>query len=277
MEIKMFSFLKDRREFWLFWGAWIAFALLLIVKIKFDVPDAMKDWPRLIAALQSDAFEDVVGDLLTGLIAAYFFYVLIDLWPRHKNEAKALRILNLLIASVIQAYEKCHFFAHTMAITQADEKILTKERIDAFLEEVKERPNYYKLKCALFTAHSRFSDFQQTLAIALPLGAGRALQWLVITDKVRLLVDEYENHPESDAYRPSQVFGDDDNVDLERDHEDYIRYFSDMTEYRGSLRVCFYEFLEQANRWVAPEAFIAKQPETVHLNDIIEPGISPAD
>ena len=40
----------------------------------------MKDWPRLIAALQSDAFEDIAGDLLTGLIAAYFFYVLIDLW-----------------------------------------------------------------------------------------------------------------------------------------------------------------------------------------------------
>lgn len=94
-----------------------------------------------------------------------------------------------------------------------------------------------------------------------------------LTDKVRLLVDEYENHPESDAYRPSQVFGDDDTADLERDHEDFIRYFNDMTEYRGSLRVCFYEFLEQANRWVAHEAFIAKQPETVHLNDIIEPEI----
>ena len=37
MEIRMFGFLKDRREFWLFWGAWFAFGLLLIVKIKFDV------------------------------------------------------------------------------------------------------------------------------------------------------------------------------------------------------------------------------------------------
>lgn len=114
------------------------------------------------------------------------------------------------------------------------------------------------------------------LAIALPLGADRALQWLVITDKVRLLVDEYENHPDSDTYRPSQVFND-DIADLDQDHKDFIRYFSDMTEYRDSLRFCFYEFLEQANRWVAPEAFISKQPETVHLNDIIEPGISPAD
>jgi hypothetical protein len=37
-----------------------------VIKIKFDVPDFMQDWPRLISALQSDAFEDIVGDLLTG-------------------------------------------------------------------------------------------------------------------------------------------------------------------------------------------------------------------
>nr|WP_314481866.1 hypothetical protein [uncultured Pseudomonas sp.] len=272
----MFGFLKDRREFWLFWGAWFAFGLLLIVKIKFDVPVAMKDWPRLITALQSDAFEDIVGDLLTGLIAAYFFYVLIDLWPRHKNEGKALRILNLLIASVIQAYEKRHFFAHTMAITQVDEKILTKDRIDVFLEEVKALPDYSKLKCALFTAHSRLSDFQQTLAIASQLGADRALQWLVITDKVRLFVDEYEKHPESDTYRPSQVFYE-DTVDLDQDHKDFIRYYSDMTEYREALRISFYEFLEQANRWVAPEAYVAEQPEALDVNEITEPGILPAN
>lgn len=266
----MFSFLKDRREFWLFWGAWIAFGLLLIVKIKFDVLAAMKDWPRLIAALQSDAFEDIAGDLLTGLIAAYFFYVLIDLWPRYKNEAKALRILNLLIASVIQAYEKCHFFAHTMSITQADNKILTKENVDSFLAEVKEHPDYAKLKCALFTAHSRFSDFQQTLGIASLLGADRSLQWLVITDKVRLFVDEYEKHPESCTYRPSQVFYG-DTVDLDQDHKDFIRYFSDMTDYRNSLQICFYEFLEQANRWVAPEAFLTERPKNIDVNDIPHP------
>lgn len=269
MEMGMFGFLKDRREFWFFVGAWIAFALLLVVKIKFDVPETMKDWPRLIAALRSDAFEDIVGDLLTGLIAAYFFYLLIDLWPRYKNEQKAMGILNLLIASVIQAYEKKHFFAHAMSITQADVKLLTKERIDVFLEEVKEKPDYAKLKCALFTAHSRFADFQQTLAIAAALGSDRALQWLVITDKVRLFVDEYEKHPESEIYRPSQVFYD-DTVDLDQDHKDFIRYFSNMTDYRDALRDCFYEFLEEANKWISPGAFEPAQPEPIDVNDVTD-------
>ncbi|MGG7632815.1 hypothetical protein [Pseudomonas sp. ES1] len=272
----MFGFLKDRREFWLFCGTWIAFALLLVVKIKFDVPETMKDWPRLIAALRSDAFEDIVGDLLTGLIAAYFFYLLIDLWPRYKNEQKAIGILNLLIASVIQAYEKRHFFAHTMAITQADVNVLTKKRIDAFLEEVKEQPDYAKLKCALFTAHSRFADFQQTLAIAAPLGPDKALQWLVITDKVRLFVDEYEKHPESEVYRPSQVFYD-DTANLDQGHKNFIRYFSNMTDYRDSLRDCFYEFLEEANKWISPGSFETAQPESIDIDEITEPSLKAPD
>lgn len=268
----MFGFWKDTRERWLLVGALFALVLLVIVKVKLEVPESMKgpEWATWVSFFQAKAFEDIVGDLLTGLIAAYFFYVLIDLLPRHKNEKKSLGILNLLIASVIQAYDKRHFFAHTMAVTQADVTILTKERIDAFLEEVKERPDYAKLKCALFTAHSRFADFQQTLSIASPLGPDRALQWLVITDKVRLLVDEYENHPESEVYRPSQVFYD-DTVDLDQDHKDFIRYFSDMEGFRDSLKFCFYEYLEEIKKWIAPEDAVTDQPQPVDIDATTAP------
>lgn len=57
-------------------------------------------------------------------------------------------------------------------------------------------------------------------------------------------MDEYENHPESDTYRPSQVFYN-DTVDLNQDHKDFIRYFSDMTDYRDTLQICFYELLSK--------------------------------
>lgn len=263
----MFDFFKETRERWLLFSAFVALALLVMVKVKFSVPEFMEvpGWATWVSFFQSKAFEDIAGDLLTGLIAAYFFYVLIDLLPRHKNEKKSLRILNLLIASVIQAYEKRHFFAHTMAVTQADVQILTKEKIDAFLEEVKERPDYAKLKCALFTAHSRFSDFRQTLSIASLLGPDRALQWLVIIDKVRLLGDEYENHPESDVYRPSQVFYE-DAVDPDQEYKDFIRYFSDMQSFRDSLRDCFYEYLEETKKWIVPEDDATNQPQPVDVD-----------
>jgi len=245
---------RDQKERWLLTLALAALVLLLFVKIKFAVPEFMKgpDWVWLISALQSKVFEDIVGDLLTGVIAAYFFYVLIDLRPRLKRERTTLRVLNLLIASVIHSYETTHFFGHTMAIDQVSETLLAKDKVDRHLKEVKDSPNLGKLKCALFTAHSRFADFQQTLGMAATLSPERALQWLVITDKIRLLVDEYPNHPESDVYVPSQVFAE-DNPELDRDAMEFIRYYSDLHEFRESLQTCFYEFLEQANKWIALE------------------------
>jgi hypothetical protein len=266
------GFLKDRREAWLFCGACICFALLLLVKIKLSIPTWMAGpgWAKYVGFFQSNALEDIAGDLLAGLISAYFFYILIDLIPRRRNERRSLEILNLLVASIIQAYATRHFFAHTMALTQADVAILAKEKLDLFLKELNEKPDYAKLKCALFTAHSRLSDFRQTLSIASPLGPGRTLQWLVITDKVRLLVDEYENHPESEKYRPSQVFyADIEGID--EDHEAFIKYYSDMESFRDSLKFCFYEYLEEARKWIAPGDSKAEAPEPIDVDATVVP------
>lgn len=51
--------------------------------------------------LPSKALEDIVGDLLTGLIAAYFFYVVIEVIPRLRKEKQTMDVLNRLVASVV--------------------------------------------------------------------------------------------------------------------------------------------------------------------------------
>ena len=264
----MFGFLKDRREFWLFWGAWIAFALLLVVKIKFDVPAGMKDWPRLIAALQSEAFEDIVGDLLTGLIAAYFFYLAIDLLPRYSKERKTMDVLNRLVTSVIDSYHKTHVFGHTMAITQVDLELLTVEKIDQLIIGVKKKPNFVKLKCALFTAHSRHSDFTQTLAMASTISPDRALQWLVMTDKVRLLVENYDEDPKSPDYEPRHVFGS-YRRGIDEDADDFIRYEIALKDYVSSLQLGVLEYLEEARNWVSPMPADSTEntPEEVEMDN----------
>ena len=43
---------------------------------------------------------------------------------------------------------------HTMAITQVDLSLLALDSIDKMIAEVKKKPDFLKLKCALFTAHS---------------------------------------------------------------------------------------------------------------------------
>lgn len=247
----MSDFFKDRRESWLSIGALIAFVLLLAVKIKFDVPECMKAYPGLIAMLQSEAFEDITGDLLTGLIAAYFFYLAIDLFPRYVKERKTMDVLNKLVTSVIDSYHNTHVFGHTMAITQVDLKLLTVEQIDQLIIDVKKKPNFVKLKCALFTAHSRHSDFTQTLGMASSISPDRALQWLVMTDKVRLLVDNYDEDPKSPDYEPRHVFGS-GRREIDQDADDFIRYEIDLKDYVGSLQIGVLEYLEQAKNWINP-------------------------
>lgn len=268
----MWDFLKNRSERKL--CAWAVGALLCLcaVKVKFPAMDYMiSDWPRVVAFFQSKAFEDIVGDLLTGLIAAYFFYVVIDVVPRLRKEKQVMGVLNRLVSSVVDSYATTDWFGHTKEITQVDLDLLTPDRIDMLIDEVKqERPSFGKLKCALFTAHSRLSDFTSTLNLAASLGSERALQWLVLTDKVRLLVDNYEAHPESDDYEPGHVYGSlRGQID---DHAvDFLEYESALNHFMESLQFGVLEYLEQVRNWISPVPGSDASHEPTDLNDVGTP------
>ncbi|EGH04482.1 hypothetical protein AO286_22710 [Pseudomonas syringae] len=100
---------------------------LCAIKVKFPTTDYMlAEWPRAVLFLQSKAFEDIVGDLLTGLIAAYFFYVVIEVIPRLRKEKQTMDVLNRLVAS----YAKTHWFGHKMAINQVNLDLLTLDSLN---------------------------------------------------------------------------------------------------------------------------------------------------
>lgn len=249
----MWEFLKDRFERKLCASACAALACLLAVKVKFPATDYMvTEWPSIVLVLRSKAFEDVIGDLLTGLVAAYFFYVVVDVIPRLRKEKHQMEVLNRLVASIVDSYAKAHWFGHTMEITQADLSLLTISHLDRLIAEVDgDNPNFGKLKCALFTAHSRYADFSATLAIASSISSERALQWLVLTDKVRLLVDNYEQHPVSDDYEPKHVFSN-WRSEIDDTAVDFLEYESAIDGFRGSLQIGVLEYLEQARNWISP-------------------------
>ncbi|MFS2068403.1 hypothetical protein ACEN9D_06570 [Pseudomonas sp. CT11-2] len=248
----MFEFMKDRLERKLFAWAIAALICLCAVKIKFNATDYMKtEWPSVVLLFQSKAFEDIVGDLLTGLIAAYFFYVVIDVIPRQRKEFQNMEVLNRLVASIVDSYAKAHFFGHTMAITQVDLNLLALDNIDNLIAGVKKKPGMLKLKSALFTAHSRHADFSATLNIASSISPERALQWLVLTDKVRLLVDNYEQDPKSDDYEPRHVYGS-SRAEIDDNAVDFLAYESALERYWASLRIGVLEYLEEARVWISP-------------------------
>ncbi|WP_422416756.1 hypothetical protein [Pseudomonas sp. GZD-222] len=186
----MFGFLRDRRELWLFIGAWIAFVLLLAVKIKFDVPDGMKAWPSLIAALQSDAFEDISGDLLIGLISAYFFYLVIELFPRRRTEQKTKGILSTLLSSLVETFLHDRITAHAEPLGKFHE--LRTEEIDASKLLLKNKPDLRQFLSLTFIAKWGYPKFSNSLQLAVSLGVDHARVWMDLTDCVARIKEHGE-------------------------------------------------------------------------------------
>jgi hypothetical protein len=253
------GFLKDRFERRLFIGAWIAFACLLMVKIKFTVPEAMKDWPGLIAMLQSKPFEDIVGDLLTGLIAAYFFYVLIDLVPRLKREKSALHTLNLIIASVIDAFENERTFGHEDLISLNDVGVLDaanlkahREHLNSLVEKGFSLSDYYKLRCGLACMDSRIHEFRAVLALATTLSPEHVLQWLQLTDRARLFHDQFNGQPVGmeGCFEAQHAFGY-PTTGMDEGNARYVEYRQAMRAYAVTLAHRMIQFMREVDAWMA--------------------------
>lgn len=255
----MLEFLKDKFERRLFIGAWIAFACLLMVKIKFAVPEAMKDWSRLISTLQSKAFEDIVGDLLTGLIAAYFFYVLIDLVPRLKREKSALYTLNLIIASVIDAFENERTFGHEDLISLNDVGVLDRANLKAHREHLASLAkkgftlsDYYKLRCGLACMDSRIHEFRAVLPLATTLSPEHVLQWLQLTDRARLFHEEFNGQPVGleGCFEAQHAFGY-PTTGMDEGDERYVQYRHEMKMHAMTLAQRMVQFMLEVDAWMA--------------------------
>lgn len=163
-------------------GVVAAFLLLLVVKIKLDVPSYMKspEWSLWVAFFRSDAFEDVAGDLLVGFIAAYFFYVLIDLIPRRNRDRKAKILLSTLLSSHLETFLSGEMRAHARQINEFG--TLKSENIDKcneMLNGEKDAKSYQAVAHMSMWSHQRISD---SLQVALSLGIEQGQLWLEITD-----------------------------------------------------------------------------------------------
>lgn len=247
----MWRFLRSGSERWLLAGALAAFLGLCAVKLKFPPTEYMRaEWPVVVAFFQSEAFEDVVGSVLASLVAAYIFYVVIDVLPRMRAEEQKLEVLNRLVAAIVDSYANKQWFGHATAISQIDLQLLNYGSLDKLIWELQQdESDFFKVKLALFTAHSRLSDFTSVVAVASSLGPQHLLQWLVLVDKVRLLVDHYERDPVHIRYEPIHVFGS-ERSEINENSLEFLEYESSLKIYKVGLEFCVLEFLEEAKKWV---------------------------
>jgi len=230
--------------------------LVLVVLINLKLPVwHLLDGGQAAAFLRAEATASVTSDLLVGLFSAYMFYVIIELIPRHRKEQLTLKPLNMIAAAVVDAYESTKVFGHETPITSIDLAVLDVKRLKAHKNElVIKKNNLLKVKFAMETGHSRYPDFQHALAMAASISPEHALSWLVLTDKIRLLAEQYEQWPVNPFCENHLGKPDHEQCEDAKLMEAYHTYQKDMESIEGTLRLRVVEVIEATIFWMQHQA-----------------------
>jgi len=240
---------REAREKWLLAAAFGVLALIVLINLKLPV------WPPLdggqaAAFLRAETTASVTSDLLVGLFSAYVFYVIVELIPRQRREQLTLKPLNMIAAAVIDAYERTGVFGHETPITSIDLAVLDIQKLKAHKSELVTKKDMLKVKFAMETGHSRYPDFQHALAMAASISPEHALSWLVLTDKVRLLAEQYKQWPVNPFLDNDFGLPTDEQRDDAKLMEAYGKYQKDMASIEGTLRLRVVEVMEATIFWM---------------------------
>lgn len=226
----------DRKERPLLISAFFSFFILCLVEIRLPLFPFLESTPAG-EILIADGTKNIVSGLLIGLLSAYVFYILIEYIPRLRNEIKTLEVLNALLASILDSYNRCRIFGHETALPYVDKSALDEKWLKQHLVIFKDgRSKYLSLLMATNTADSRLEDFRHALPLAVNLSPKHAMQWLVIIDKVRLLADNFGDNPAVPIEKQHLI---DKDVD-----ENPVRL------YRSTLNVRMLELVKETHRWL---------------------------
>jgi hypothetical protein len=229
--------LKNRRELFLLTLASLSFLLLCFVELQLPLVSILKE-TAIGEFMVATATKNVASGLLIGLVSAYIFYVLIDYLPRYRKEQKTMEVLNSLIASILDAYNRCRIFGHETALPNVDKSVLDQNWLQENISQFKEnKSKYLQLLFAMQTADSRLEDFRHSLPLAVILSPERAMQWLVLIDKVRLLAENYGSNPQIPKDKQHLV---DKNVDE-----------NPVKEFKSTLNLRLLEFIEASSQWLS--------------------------
>lgn len=226
-------------------GVWVIWVLLAY---KFPVWICITN-SLVITILSHEGFGKIVEGLCSGLVAAYLFYLVVDMYPRRCLKQQHLDALNLLIVSVLDVFKSPGMFRHEAEIQTADTLLLNKfwliEQISRLIDchaVQEQRPFFLQIKWVAERAERRLNDFRHALTLAVVMSPQHAIQWLSLTDKLTLLVETMHAKPE---------FGANDVIPWQRG-VDPIN--SNYAVYMRSLCFRLQEFFEKTVEWI-------------HLND----------
>ncbi|WP_152526876.1 hypothetical protein [Pseudogulbenkiania ferrooxidans] len=226
----------------IFWLTWVLFAYKY-PPLKFVTSIT------LVWLLTNEGIGKVVEGLCSGLVSAYLFYLVIDLFPREKARQQKLDALNLLIASILDVYDVPGVFRHEAEIKTANCHLLSSVWLDEQVEVLKnchairqQGSFFLKVKWTGERAERRLADFRHALGLAAAISPAHAIQWLSVTDKLCLLVETL--HERLD-------FSPEDMIPWERGNPHQNPNYS---IYMGSLCFRIQEFFEKSIEWLELES-----------------------
>ncbi|EZP64198.1 hypothetical protein [Pseudomonas sp. RIT357] len=226
-------------------GSVIAFGLLMLVKLKLDVPDYMRgsDWKTWVEFFQSKAFEDIVGDMLTGLVAAYIFYVFIDWMPRLNAERRARKLLNSLVAGHVESFQCAEISGHAKSL--AEFKALRIEDLEHNIITLRGETEVASLLAIAYMSKWSHQMMSDSLQVSLVLGIPQAQIWMELTSriaKIKYLSEKAEKSGVLDRLRS--------NVDAVGAYVIGDISFVDDREWNDEMKSQSSKFFEGARKWI---------------------------
>lgn len=155
--------LNDPKERTLLLLVVMLFALLCATEAQFELlPCLGGTWIGDI--LVSKAVKNISSGLIVSVLAAYVFYLFIDYIPRLRREQSIKIVLDSLLASILDAFNRCRVFGHETAISHVDKEVLDGNWMQDQIVSLKSgHPSFLQLKFAMQTAHTRLEDFRHAL------------------------------------------------------------------------------------------------------------------
>lgn len=175
-------------------------SLILVVVRAADIPvwPALADTP-LATPLRSEVLKSLIDIVCGGVFSAYIFYILIEYLPTYRKEQQALTVLDLLTGTILEAFKHGSISDHEITIDGAELRLedMAKTTRDNILLIKNCKVGYLRYKSAIETSDSRYADFGHALGLAMSISPEHAKQWLILTDKVRLMMGECKSWPEN--------------------------------------------------------------------------------
>jgi len=214
----------------------VAIIVFALIEIRIPMISIFRD-TKLELLLSNQKFSDAISSILSSIIAAYVFYIIVDWVPKRRKRRETKYVLNSLIASVLDAYRRERVFGHETAIQYVDRKCLEKLWLDAQIILLsKNESHYLALKFAVETADSRLEDFRNALPLAMQLSPERSLHWLMIIDKIRLLAEYYSNLPSIPQ----------DSIHLINRNDES----NPVQQFKANMNFRFLEIIEEVRIWL---------------------------